>query len=255
MQLIDTHCHIDIQRHFPDFESVLAGALKAGVTDMVLAGVQRTGWDRLLELSRTCKVLHAAPGLHPMYLACHSTGDLDKLELLAATRKIVAIGEIGLDYHVRDTDRAGQQQLFESQLDIAHSFGLPVLLHVRKAHDQVLATLRRKRFSGGGIVHAFSGSYQQATHYIQLGFMIGVCGTITYDRSRKIRRVASELPLDSLVLETDSPDIPPSKYWGERNLPQYLSEILIHLTQIRSEDTICIAEQTSRNVRTVLSLT
>ncbi|WP_136805571.1 TatD family hydrolase [Desulfosediminicola flagellatus] len=253
MQLVDTHCHIDIERHFPDFDAVLDRAVKAGVSDIVLAGVHRQGWQRLMALSRKHPELHAASGMHPMYLDYHAPEDLAELEKLAASGELVAIGEVGLDYHVENSDHAVQQRLFEAQIDIAASAGLPLLLHVRKAHDQVLATIRRKKFNNGGIVHAFNGSYQQATHYIKHGFMIGICGTVTYDRSRKIRKVASELPLEALVLETDSPDIPPSAHWGERNLPEYLPEVLLHLTQLRSEDQSGIAVQTSKNARAALT--
>lgn len=254
MQLIDTHCHIDLERHFPDFDTVLERAVLAGVSDMVLAGVYSESWPRLIALSKAHPELHAAPGLHPMYLDYHSPEDLDKLEKLAATNGLVAIGEVGLDYHIDNCDRAEQQRLFEAQMDIAARAGLPLLLHVRKAHDQVLATIRRKKFCNGGIVHAFNGSYQQATHYIKHGFMIGICGTVTYERSRKIRQVASDLPLGALVLETDSPDIPPSAHWGERNLPEYLPEVLFHLTQLRSEEQSSIAARTSLNASTVLKL-
>ncbi len=254
MELIDTHCHIDLESHFPDYEDVLQRAQFAGVSDVVLAGVTRNGWLRMIELSRKDHGVHAAPGLHPMYLDSHQQGDLEQLELLAKNHKLVGIGEVGLDYHVQDLDRNIQQILFEAQIDIAARAGLPLLLHVRKAHDQVLATLRRKRFQNGGIVHAFNGSLQQATHFIKLGFMIGICGTVTYDRSLKIRRVAAELPLESLVLETDAPDIPPSRHWGERNMPEYLNEVLDSLTLIRSESRFRIAEQTTLNCRHVLSL-
>jgi TatD DNase family protein len=254
MELIDTHCHIDLEAHFPDYKDVLERAKTAGVRDLVLAGVTRAGWLRMVELSRKYPELHAAPGLHPMYLDNHHDGDLEQLELLVANNRLVAIGEVGLDYHVQNLDKDKQQNLFEAQVDIAARAGLPLLLHVRKAHDQVLATLRRKRFQNGGIVHAFNGSLQQATHFIKLGFMIGICGTVTYDRSLKIRRVAAELPLESLVLETDAPDIPPALHWGERNEPEFLNEVLDSLTSIRSEGRFRIAEQTTLNCRRVLSL-
>lgn len=252
MQLIDTHCHLDIDFHFPDYEAVIKRAGEVGVTAFVMAGVVRRGWPRMIRLGKHCQQLHAAPGMHPMYLRYHQQNDLYELKALAGDESCIAIGEIGLDYHVKDLDRNVQQELFEAQVDIAAAHGLPLLLHVRKAHDQVLATLRRKRFRHGGIVHAFSGSFQQACHFINLGFAIGVCGTITYDRALKIRRVAAELPLASLVLETDAPDIPPFSHHGQDNLPEYLPEILDCLTKLRSEDKKEIADQTTSNARRVL---
>lgn len=255
MELIDTHSHLDLEVFADDFYEVLARARNVGVVAQVLPGVYRSGWERLLSLCSMEKDLFPAIGLHPMYLHYHDPDDLLLLQNHALAGKLVALGEIGLDYFKKDTDRSAQQELFEAQLSIATEAGLPVLLHVRKAHDQVQATLRRMRFAGGGIVHAFSGSLQQAEQYMKLGFLISVCGTITYDRATRIRSVAATLPLELLVLETDSPDIPPSAYHGQRNSPEYLPSILTSLAEIRGESAGQIAEQTSTNARNLLRLT
>ncbi len=252
--LFDTHCHLDIERHFPNFEAELKETRRAGVSNLVLAGVVRDNWQRIIELSTKFHGVHAAPGLHPMYLKYHQSKDLDELDALSQSEGIVAIGEVGLDYFIPDVDRVEQQILFESQIDIASRASLPLLLHVRKAHDQVLSTLRRKKFHNGGIVHAFNGSYQQASHFINLGFMIGICGTVTYERSRKIRNVAAMLPLESLVLETDAPDIPPVTHWKEKNRSAYLPEVLNALTQIRSDSRNDIEIHTTQNALRVLRL-
>ncbi len=254
MELIDTHCHLDIIGFAGRFEHLLANARQAGVVRMVLPGVDRTGWDRMMVLAGREEGLLAAPGLHPLYLARHRPEHLEDLKALAAGGRIVAIGEIGLDYHVPDLDRAAQQQLFEQQLHIAATAGLPVLLHVRKAHDQVLATLRRKHFPHGGIVHAFTGSRQQADQYFNLGFVISVCGTITYDRARRIRAIAAELPPGALVVETDAPDIPLAGHRGEDNLPEYLPEVLTALAKLRGEQPEDTARATTANARRVLGL-
>jgi TatD DNase family protein len=259
MELIDTHCHLDIEVHFHQLERSLADAKKAGVGKIILPGVTQAGWQRLMKLCHREQNLFAAPGLHPLYLAQHHPQHLEELEELTKNppEKLggpVAIGEIGLDYYVDTIDRTAQQQLFEQQLKIAHTAHLPILLHVRKAHDQVLATLRRKHFGHGGIVHAFNGSFQQACQYIKLGFGIGICGTITYDRARRIRKVASQLPQESLVLETDAPDIPPSAHWGESNHPAYLPEVLDALAILRGEPREVTANYTSTNAKRILSL-
>ncbi len=254
MDLIDTHSHLDVDIFRDDFQEVLGRARQAGVVAQILPGVYRAGWDRILALASTEQDLYPAIGLHPMYLRCHGRDDLDLLRSHALAGKLVAIGEIGLDYFVKDVCRSAQQELFEQQLALAAEACLPVLLHVRKAHDQVQATLRRHRFGCGGIVHAFSGSLQQAEHYLKLGFAISVCGTITYDRAMRIRRVASELPLESLVLETDAPDIPPASHNGERNSPEYLPEILVSLADLRGETAAHVAAQTSTNARRLFRL-
>ncbi len=254
MELIDTHCHLDITCFSSEFDTVLTKARDAGVRGMVLPGVDREGWDRLITLSEQIEGLFAAPGLHPMYLAQHHPEDLEELEVLTRSRTVVAIGEIGLDYHIEDHDPQAQQDLFEQQLKIATKAHLPILLHVRKAHDRVLATLRAKRFSQGGIVHAFNGSYQQATHYIKLGFCISFCGTLTYDRARKIRSIAAELPRETIVIETDAPDIPLAGHRGKVNLPQYLPEILETLAGLRNEPPAETARYTTDNARRLLGL-
>ena len=236
MELIDTHCHLDLEQHFKQFENALARAKAAGVGKIILPGVQQAGWGRLMELCQPEQGVFGAPGLHPLYLPHHQPRHLKELEKLVTRSRPsrpVAIGEIGLDYYVDSADRAAQQQLFEQQIKIAATANLPILLHVRKAHDQVLATLRRKHFINGGIVHAFNGSFQQACHYIKLGFGIGICGTITYDRARRIRKVASQLPQEALVLETDAPDIPLANHREETNSPEYLPEVLGALATLR----------------------
>ena len=180
--------------------------------------------------------------------------ELEKIVSGDVFNRPVAIGEIGLDYYPEKVDRNAQQQLFEEQLKIAAKAQLPILLHVRKAHDQVMKTLRRKHFSEGGIVHAFSGSYQQACAYIALGFAIGICGTITYDRALRIRKVAAQLPQESLVLETDAPDIPLAGHRGENNHPRYLPEILEVLAALRGERKETTAEYTCANSKRILHL-
>lgn len=250
--LIDTHSHIDLPVFHDDFQDILGRARKAGVVAQVLPGVVRSGWERILHLSHTEADLFPAIGLHPLYLSRHGKDDLDELAQYAQASSLVAIGEIGLDYYVKNANRSAQQELFESQLVIAAEVRLPVLLHVRKAHDQVQATIRRMNYTGGGIVHAFNGSLQQAEHYIKLGFLISVCGTITYDRATKIRSVAAVLPFTSLVLETDSPDIPPASHFGERNFPEFLPEIVSSLAELRGESDAAIVKQTSENARLLL---
>lgn len=254
MELLDTHCHLDITMFSNEFDTLLARARTAGVQGIVLPGVDEDGWGRMIGLSQKYNGLFAAPGLHPMYLSLHHPHHLEELEALTRREKLVAIGEIGLDYFIENFDKKEQQDLFEKQLKIARTANLPVLLHVRKAHDQVLATLRAKHFPNGGLVHAFNGSYQQATQYIKMGFGISICGTITYDRSKKVRRIAAELPQQAIVLETDAPDLPLAGRRGNNNLPEYLPEILEMLAGIRNEPPEETAAYTTANAKRFLGL-
>lgn len=254
MELIDTHCHIDVEEFAADRAQVLARARAAGVTRQVVPAIHQPGWSFLRSLCRQEADLLPALGLHPIYLAVHRPEHLEELRRLLADERPVAVGEIGLDYFVEGLDRAAQQTLFEAQLRLAEEFALPVLLHVRKAHDQVLATLRRLKFCQGGIAHAFSGSAQQAKRYLELGFKLGFGGTLTYTRSSRIRALAVALPLEAIVLETDAPDIVTAAHRGERNSPEYLPEVLAALAAVRSEDAASLAATTTANARAVLRL-
>lgn len=254
MKIIDTHCHLDVAEFAADRDAVLARARAAGVTRIVVPAVDATGWEGLLALCRGEPGLYPALGLHPMYTDRHREADLDKLRRLLETERPVAIGEIGLDFYVPDADRERQQFFFEAQLRLAREFDLPVLLHVRKAHDEVLAALGRSGVRGG-IAHAFNGSLEQARQYLDLGFRLGFGGMLTYERSTRLRRLARELPIEAIVLETDAPDMTVASHHGERNSPEYLPECLAALAAVRGEDIAVIAAQTTRNALEVIRLT
>jgi TatD DNase family protein len=253
MLLFDSHCHLDAAEFDPDRAAVLAAARAAAVADILIPGVARRAWPQLRDLCRAEPGLHAALGLHPVYLEEHAQADLTILESVVATQPPTAIGEIGLDYFVTGLDRTRQMRLFEAQLAIAGSANLPVILHVRKAHDEVLGVLRRHRIPGG-IAHAFNGSLDQAHRYIDLGFKLGFGGMLTYERSRRLRTLARALPAASLVLETDAPDLTPAPYHGTRNEPAYLGFCLTALARLREEDPALVAEYTRANTRAVLGL-
>ena len=249
--LIDTHCHIDVSEFDADRAAVLARARAAGVEALVAPAIDAGGWEALLALCDSAPPdgprLYPALGLHPVYLDSHRDADLARLETLAAERAVIAIGEIGLDHHVAGLDPERQTRLLERQLAIARAAGLPVLLHVRKAHDEMLALLRRQPVPAGGIAHAFNGSLQQAHQYLELGFKLGFGGMLTFERSRKLRRLATELPLDALVLETDAPDMAPVMFPGVRNSPEHLPEIAGVLAQVMGVDVAELAQASTRN--------
>ncbi len=252
MELFDTHCHLDVSEFDADREAVLSRARAAGVTRLVVPAVDAAGWPGLLALCGREPGLYPALGLHPIYIDSHQAEDLDELRRLVETERPIAIGEIGLDFYIKELDQERQQWLFEQQLQIADEFSLPVLLHVRKAHDQVLATLRKMKFRHGGIAHAFNGSRQQAQQYIDLGFKLGFGGMLTYERSSKLRALAAEVALGSIVLETDAPDMSPMAHHGERNSPAYLPEVFAALVALRDLEPQAMAAQLLRNSRECL---
>ena len=253
MDLIDTHCHLDCPEFDPDRAAVLARARAVGVTDLVIPAITRAGWPGLLDLCAADPGLHPALGLHPVYLDAHDASDLGALERAVADRRPVALGEIGLDFFVAGLDRERQQRLFEAQLVIARDAGLPVLLHVRRAHAEVLAVLGRIRVRGG-IAHAFSGGLAEARRYGELGFALGFGGMLTFERSTRLRRLAAALPPAAVVLETDAPDLTVAAHRGERNSPEYLPDVLAALAEVRGEDPAQVAARTSATARAVLGL-
>ena len=253
MELIDTHCHLDVADFDADRRQVLERARQQGVQSMVVPAVDAEHWAGLIQLCDSEQALFPALGLHPVYLQVHKPEDISALESEIEQRRPVAVGEIGLDYFIRELDREKQRVLFEAQLEVARNAGLPVILHVRKAHDQVLSILRRIRVRGGS-AHAFNGSLQQARQYIDMGFKLGFGGMLTYQRSHRLRRLAAALPVDAIVLETDAPDMVVAAHRGERNSPEYLPYCLRALAEVRNEDVAFLARQTSVNARSVFAL-
>ena len=255
-QIIDSHCHLDFAAFTQDRNAILTNCVAAGITDIVVPGVLANTWNNLItwaEQSIDLPKVHYALGLHPIFLDRHKDEDLQTLDKLLNSNCAIAVGEIGLDFFVKTLDKTKQQYYFEQQLGLAKKYNLPVILHTRKSHDETLKQLKTQQVSGG-IAHAFNGSKQQAHTYIDLGFKLGFGGMLTYTRSRKLRQLAHDLPLDSIVLETDSPDMTVEQHRGERNSPEYLPYVLTALAEIRSESIEQIAEQTSHNTKTVLAL-
>jgi TatD DNase family protein len=253
MEIFDSHCHLDVAEFDADRPAVLQHAIERGVCGIVIPGVAAGGWGGLRDFCAGDSRLYPAYGLHPVYLEQHQPADLQALETWLEREAAVAVGEIGLDFSVDGLDHRRQQVLFEKQLQLARAAGLPVLLHVRKAHDQVLATLKRIRVCGG-IAHAYNGSLQQAAQYRDLGFRFGFGGMLTYERSSKLRALARELPLEDLVLETDAPDMTVAQHRGERNSPEYLPYCLAALAEVRTEPVEELARRTTANAREVLRL-
>lgn len=208
---IDTHCHLDAPEFDADRAAVVARARAAGVSQMVLPAVGAFDFEMVRTLAHQHGFAYAL-GIHPLYVMQAGERDLTLLaELLERHRddpRLVAVGEIGLDFFVPGLDAARQDFFYTAQLKLAQRFELPVILHVRRSADLLLRGLRRSNVSGG-IAHAFNGSHQQAQAFVALGFRLGFGGTLTYERSQQIRRLAAELPAEALVLETDAPDIPP----------------------------------------------
>lgn len=262
---IDTHCHLDAGEFNGQSVQFADDAKQHGVDAIVIPAVHPNNFKQVAALARQRKECFYALGIHPMYVPNAHESDLLALRndveramsFPAELTRFVAIGEIGLDYFVpaltESSLKEKQEFFYIEQLKIARDFGLPVLLHVRKSQDAILKQLRRIKV-GAGIAHAFNGSMQQAQAFIDLGFKLGFGGAMTYSRALQIRRLASDLPLESIVLETDAPDIPPS--WlsesGRINAPSQLPQMGAVLAELRSMSVEALAEQTSLNALSVL---
>lgn len=250
--LVDTHCHLDAAEFGVDRDAVVRAARQAGVAALVLPAVERANFDAVLDLCRRHDCCAPALGIHPMYVDHAVPDDLAVLESRLAAAPCVAVGEIGLDYFVEHHDAERQQWFFVEQLKLARSHDLPVLLHIRRAHDVVLKHLRRVKVCGG-IAHAFNGSRQQAEAFIELGFKLGFGGAMTWPRALRIRELAATLPLQSIVLETDAPDMPPEWLGKEgRNSPQQLPRIAQVLADLRGQSLAEIVDATTQNVLAAL---
>ena len=264
---IDTHCHLDAAEFLPDVASVRARAASQGVAHCVLPAVSVNNFAAVRLLAHEFSDSYAL-GIHPLCVPDAQEADLQTLDAELARRKsdprLVAVGEIGLDYFVpallQSPMRERQEFFYRAQLKLARKHGLPVILHVRRSADKLLKHLRELQPEGGwrGIGHAFNGSSSQALEFIKLGFKLGFGGTVTFDSARQIRRLASQLPLDALVMETDSPDIPP--HWlyrtaeqraggqGQgRNEPGELPRIAGVLAQLRGLSDEALARATTAN--------
>ena len=250
---IDTHCHLDASEFDADRDAVVARARAADVAMWVIPAVRAADFDAVRAMAHRWGVAYAL-GIHPLYTPQAQTHDLALLQEALQTARddphLVAVGEIGLDFWVPDLDRSVQEHFYRAQLALAQDFGLPVILHVRRSADALLAGLRRHAVPGG-LAHAFNGSDVQARAFVERGFCLGFGGAMTHERSRQIRHLAATLADDAVVLETDAPDIPPQWLYRtaqeraqgqghERNEPAELPRIAQTLAELRGwtlEDT------------------
>jgi len=253
MDIIDTHCHIDLPDFDQDRDQIIQSCRQAGINQIIVPAIESSSWDTLFKITNTHNCLYPTLGLHPVFIEQHNEADIEELDKLTAQRSPLAIGEIGLDFYIPDTDKIKQKHFFDQQLLIAKKHQLPVVLHVRKAHDDVLSHLKNKDLTGG-TCHAFNGSYEQAKRYIDLGFKLGFGGTLTFPNAKKIHQLAKQIPLEYIVLETDAPDMSGYNHQGQRNQPDFIGDALIALSEIKQMPPEQVAEQTSLNARQIFKL-
>lgn len=262
LNLFDTHCHFDFLE--PPLPALWQRCRDSGLTGLLVPGVSPAQWPDVIATVQQ-PGLHAALGLHPCYLRQHDTPAsaddlsqklitaLDELCEQHPSSSLVAVGECGLDGMI-DTPMSLQIAFFEAQLELAQQRNLPVIIHARRCHNEMLRSLKRVTPKRGGIIHAFSGSVEIAREYVRMGYLLGVGGTITYERANKTRNAIAQLPLSALVLETDAPDMPIAGRQGEPNSPLYLAEIAQVLAQLQGVPVQQVAQQTTSNALRLFAL-
>ncbi|HEX4584097.1 MAG TPA: TatD family hydrolase [Burkholderiaceae bacterium] len=251
---IDSHCHLDAEEFDPDREQVVERARNGGVQMMLIPGVEVGTFERLTGVAHRFGFGYTL-GIHPLYVSRADESDLGRLSEAVRSAQVdpnfVGIGEIGLDFGEGTPDAARQEHFYQAQLQLARSWSLPVVLHVRRSADRLLKYLRRIEVPGG-IAHAFNGSEQQAREFIACGFRLGFGGSATFSGSLRIRRHAVEAPESAVVLETDAPDIAPQWMHGQagprRNEPGQLPRIAAVIAELRSVSPEQLAQINRRNV-------
>jgi len=260
MLLTDSHCHIDFDSFSDKLPSLLTQCYRKGIHRIIVPAVSPNNWNNILQLQSNlpdtpperCQ-LFSCLGIHPWFLNNLNEECLQDLNNQVAKhyKNIVAIGETGIDGVIAQNQKNLQKQItfFDYQLTLANEYNLPIIIHHRRSHDKILPLLKKHQLKTGGVIHAFSGSYQQAKNYIDLGFKLGIGGTITYERAQKTINTVKKLPLESLLLETDAPSMPLQGFQGEDNSPLHLTNILNALNEIRPEKIEAIAHAIECNVQ------
>lgn len=251
-EFIDSHCHLDFDVFSQDLTHVLARANEKGVHSYIIPAVTAKAWRNLIGLKHTITSCYIAFGLHPYFIAEHELSDFDALEQMLANEECVAVGECGLDSSCDDIEL--QKRYFLKHIELANQFKKPLIVHHRNSHHLIFQCFKQIKPLFGGVIHAFSGSLQDAEKYIVLGFMLGAGGVITFERAQKTRNVFKLIPLSSIVLETDSPDMPLSGKQGMRNEPCHVVEVAECLAQLKEVDLNEVARVTTNNCRHLFKL-
>jgi len=264
--VIDSHAHLDFRQFNGDREAVIARAREAGLVAIVNIGTDLASSRAAVALADKYDFIYAAVGVHPHSAKTVTPAVLDELRALACRPKVVAVGEIGLDYYRDLSPRDVQRRAFADQLALATELGLPVVVHSREAHDDVLAALRGwKGFSpgggterslspgggteGGGVLHSYSAGPERLEEVLRMGFFIGISGPVTFPKANRLRAVAAAVPLERLLVETDCPYLTPKPYRGRRNEPAYVRYVVEAVARARAMPAEPVAQATADNVR------
>ena len=247
--LVDSHCHLNDEKFAADLDAVIARAVDAGVTRIINFGSTLDDSARVVSMANEHAELYAGVGVHPEEVFDMTAADLDRLASMTSDPKVVAIGEIGLDYYwERDADRRRlQQKIFIEQLDLARQLNLPVCIHEREAHGDAMKILQSEGRGLRGVMHCYSGSLEMARELWKMGWLIGIDGPLTFKNAAKLPEIVRAAPSDMILIETDAPYMAPTPHRGKRNEPAYVVLIAEKLSELRAEPLEKIAASTTAN--------
>lgn len=253
--LFDTHVHVNAEQFNEDLEDVIERAQEAGVNNMVVVGFDRPTITRAMELIETYDFMYAAVGWHPVDAIDMTEEDLKWIEDLSSHPKVVAIGEMGLDYHWDKSPKAIQMEVFRKQIRLAKKVGLPIIIHNREATADIVNILKEEEASEvGGIMHCFSGSAETAMECIDMNFYISLGGPVTFKNAKKPKEVAAAVPLDRLLIETDCPYLAPHPYRGKRNEPSYVKLVAEQIAEIKQLSVEEVSQATTDNAKKLFGI-
>lgn len=253
----DSHAHLDFPQFDGDRQQVIDRAREAGITRIINVGADLLSSEKSVELAERYPCIYASVGIHPHDADTLNEANFEALQAMAAHPRVVAIGEIGLDYYRNLSPRGKQMEAFERQLDLAESLGLPVIVHDRDAHDDVVATLQRRADGGSalrGVLHCFSGDLSMARQAIDMGLYISVGGPVTFQNARKLPEIVQDIPLTRLLLETDCPYLAPHPYRGQRNEPAYVVLVAQKVAALKNVSLAEVQRVTTKNVQDLFDL-
>ena len=253
--LIDSHAHLDMKDFDKDRKQVIERATQGGVGQIITIGIDLASSLKALELADQYDFIFSTVGYHPHNADEVNLEELKELEGWVSEPNIVAWGEIGLDYYRRYSTPEKQLEVFKLQLEMADQYGLPVIIHDREAHQEVFEILNKKgKKKDQGVIHCFSGDYDLAMAFIEMGYYISIPGTVTYKKALQVQEVAAKIPMEYLLIETDAPFLSPVPVRGKRNEPLYVTHTAQKIAQLRGMDFGEVARQTSENARRLFAL-
>lgn len=253
--LFDTHVHVNARQFNDDRDAVIQRALDAGVTNMVVVGFNDETIPLAIDIAEQYDHIYAAVGWHPVDAINYEAKHYDELKKLSEHEKVVAIGEMGLDYHWDTSPKEVQEQVFREQISLAKEVNLPIIIHNREATEDVLTILHEENAAEvGGIMHCYSGTVAQITACLEMNFYISLAGPVTFKNAHEVKEVAKQVPLDRLLIETDAPYLAPHPYRGKRNEPAYVRLVAEEIAALRNMSVEKVAEITMKNAKQLFKL-